>query len=612
MGYARAMSSGGSRNEQGELSSSGRFARMCALLADPRAAKLALVAAAVVALPSLFAGLAVDDYWHRIYLTRPARWLPAVKPPLHLFTFYDGDAARSRWLLDQGITAWWADPKLRISFFRPVSAITHWLDYRLWPGAPLVMHAQSIAWYLVLVALVAALYRRLVGAGWAAGFAALLYAVDHTHGTPVGWLANRNVLVSGAFALGSLWLYVRGREGRRAAGWLSPLAFAVALLSGEAALGVAGYFVAHALFLDRARWRKRALSLAPHALVGAGWAVVYRLGGYGVRGSGLYYDPLHASLEYVRRLPVNLSLLLSAELGAPSPDAYPLASPSIQLVLVGLALGVLTLAAFALAPLVRTSARARFFLTGAVLATLPVCAVMPSARTLLLPGFGLVGLVALVVHAVVERSAALPSRRALRAPAVAVAVWAGGAHLLLSPLLFQVGAFQMAFMQHVADRLATTFPDSTSLPQQRVVLVNAPDGAFSGYLLVTRWAHGKPVPASLLPLAVGTRAVDLSRTGPRTLLVRSAGGFLAGGTELLVRDPRDPMPVGTRVRAGGETFQVVEATSDGRPALVRVTFDRKLEDPGLDWIVWTDQGFAHFTPPAVGASVHIPAQSLLR
>ncbi len=607
------MGSGGSQDDQaGELHPGGRFARARALLAGPRATLVSLVAAAIVALPSLFAGLAADDYWHRIYLTHAARWAPALKPGFALFTFYDGDPARSQWLLDQGIGAWWADPALRISFLRPVSAVTHWLDYQLWPGTPLLMHAQSIAWFLLVVALAAALYRRTIGAGWAAGFAALLYALDHTHGTPVGWIANRNILVSGAFALAALWLYVQGRAGRRVAAWLSPLVLALALLAGEAALGITGYLAAYALFLDPSRGRRRAFSLAPHAAVVAAWAAIYHFGHYGVRGSGLYYDPLRSPLLFARHLPVNLSLLLAAELGAPTPDAYPLVSGSLQLALIAIAVGVLALAAFAIVPLVRRSAVARFFLLGAALAAVPISAVAPSARTLLLAGFGLIGLVALMVHSVVERSPALPSRRALRAPFVAIAVWAGGGHLLLSPLVFQVGAFQFAFMQHVADQLAATFPEAPGLPQRRVVLVNAPDGAFTGYLLVTRWAHGQPIPASLFPLAVGTRAVDLYRTGPRTLLVRSAGGFIQGGTELLVRDPRHRMPVGTSVRVDGDNVQVVEETADGRPALVRVTFDRPLEAPGLDWIVWTRHGFASFKPPAIGASVHIPAVSLLR
>lgn len=607
------MSSPASQEEQAEEPRSSRpFARTRRLLGGPRALVVALVAAAVVALPSLFAGRALDDYWHYVYLTRAPRFLPIVEPPLKLFTFVDGNAKRSRWLLDQGISTWWTDPRLRISFFRPVSAATHWLDYRLWPHTPLLMHVQSIGWYLLVVALAAALYRRLIGSGWVAGLAALLYAIDYTHGTPVGWLANRNVLVSGTFALASLWLYVRGRAGRTRSAWLSPFVFGIALLAGEAALGVAGYFAAYALVLDRAKKRRASLSLAPHALVGAVWVVVYRLGHYGVRGSGLYYDPLHAPLVYARHLVENLPLLLGAELGAPSPDAYAFTSRANQLALVAIAVGFLALAAFAIVPLWRHSRVARFFLLGAVLAALPVCAVVPSARTLLLPGFGLMGLVALVVQAVVERLPALPSRRALRVPVVAVAVWTGGGHAVVSPFAFQAAAFQFAFMQHFANRLAKSFPEEPGLAHKRVVLVNAPDGAFSGYLLVLRWAHGKTVPASLFPLAVGTRAVELERTGPRTLLVKAAGGFLRGGTGLLLRDPRDRMPVGTRVAVGNDTVQVVQSTADGRPAVVRVTFDHKLDNPEFDWIVWTRRGFARFKPPAVGASVRIPAQSLLR
>src|SRR5207253_729289 len=124
-------------------------------------------------------------------------------------------------------------------------------------------------WYAALVAAAAWLYRRLLarpGAPsrlWVANLAALLYAMDHTHGIPVAWVANRNAMVAACFALLSLAAHdvaVHGESPRRgASAWTagSALLFALALGAGEVALGAIGYFVAHALFLDARSPRKR-------------------------------------------------------------------------------------------------------------------------------------------------------------------------------------------------------------------------------------------------------------------------------------------------------------------------------------------------------------------
>ncbi len=582
-----------------------RLERAQAFLAGPRARVTAVVASILVALPWVFSGFALDDLWQRIYLTRAARFAPAVLPPLELFTFYDGAPARGRWLMDQGISQWWTSPHLRIAFLRPLSAVTHWLDYALWPDAPALMHLHSIAWYALGVAIAASLYRRLLGAGWVAGFAALIYAVDHTHALAATWIANRNGAIAAALGLASLWLHDRARrDGSRAACVASPLVLGLAVLSAEAALGVLGFFAAYALFVDPARARRGALALAPHALVVAAWLAVYELGHYGAHGSGMYVDPVASPGTLARFVAVGYPLLFATELGAPTPDVYPMAPLGVRVALIVVAVLFIALAAAALLPLVRRNAVARFLLVGAAIGVVPACLTVPSSRTLLLPGFGFIGLVALAVEAAVERT---DTRRAL----VAFAAWAGGGHLLLSPLVFQVGAGEIQLLSGKFAAIADRLPDDRDLARQRLVIVNAPDGAFTGYVSVMRWAQGRVVPRELLSLAVGTRDVDLDRTGPGSVVVRSAGGFIKGGTELLTRDPREKMPVGTRVVLDGVTVDVVDVTVDGRPARVRFGFDRPLEDPSLRWVAWRGQRLVPFALPPVGGSAHLAAQSLL-
>jgi hypothetical protein len=88
--------------------------------------------------------------------------------------------------------------------------------------------------------------------------------------------------------------------------------------------------------------------------------------------------------------------------------------------------------------------------------------------------------------------------------------------------------------------------------------------------------------------------------------LRPRDGFLKNLSEQMLRSPRRPMPVGTRVALTGVTFEITAALPDGRPAEARARFDVPLEDPSLYWAAWRDQGYAPFTPPPVGARVQFP------
>ena len=126
-----------------------------------------------------------------------------------LFRFVDGDPRHVRAAMELGLLPWWTDPGLKAIFFRPLAALTHALDYRLWPGSALLMHAHSLAWFGALVLAAALFYQRLLGRSITAGLAALLFAVDSAHGTPVGWLANRNSLLAAFFGVLTLLAYDR-------------------------------------------------------------------------------------------------------------------------------------------------------------------------------------------------------------------------------------------------------------------------------------------------------------------------------------------------------------------------------------------------------------------
>jgi hypothetical protein len=588
--------------------------RLKSWLASPRAIAGIVLVAVLVAMPSLGAGLAADDYWHKIVLTRDPEWASLTPRWYSLFTFYDGDPARTNVLLDIGMSCWWTDQSMRIAFFRPVSAATHALDYLLWPRTPWLMHAHSIAWYGALVAVAAWVYRRVLGGRggtWIPAFAALLYGLDHNHGTPIAWIANRNALVAGVFALAALGAHdVAARSSRRAWSVGSAWLLALALASGESAVGIVGFFVAHVLFLDDRRWRPRLASLVPQIVVLVAWTLVYRLGDFGVRGSGVYVEPLRAPLSFLGAAATHLPLLLATEAGAPSVDLYTFLPLGGRIAILVICLAFLAWSVPAVMRLVRADRTARFFLVGSLLAILPSCAVFPSGRLMTVGGFGLLGLVALVGAGVLEGAAwlPLPSERFATRLVRSFAIWSVGGHLLLSPLVLQVTMRQLVILNDMLARTGTGIPVGPETAHQRLVIINAPDTMFVAYLALARRLAGEQLPPRLFTIAGGQRTIDLSRTDEQTVLVRVEGGFYRDGIELLTRSRQDPIPIGSHVRIGTIDIEILETTAEGVPLQAAFHFATSAEAGEYVWMRWESGVLAVTAPPRIGEHLTIAGQ----
>jgi hypothetical protein len=132
---------------------------------------------------------------------------------------------------------------VKIMFFRPVTALTHWLDYALWPHLTWLAHLHSVLWYGALVCSVRPYRRTLAWRGRRPG--ELLFAFDSGHGLPVGWLATRNMMLAVMFGIMAILGHHRWRsEAWRPGAWLGPLAFALSLFSAEFGVGALGYLIA--------------------------------------------------------------------------------------------------------------------------------------------------------------------------------------------------------------------------------------------------------------------------------------------------------------------------------------------------------------------------------
>jgi hypothetical protein len=91
--------------------------------------------------------------------------------------------------------------------------------------------------------------------------------------------------------------------------------------------------------------------------------------------------------------------------------------------------------------------------------------------------------------------------------------------------------------------------------------------------------------------------------------VYARGGF----SDLLCRllfSPSNELKPGEEVTMDGLTVQVVAADERGLAVEAVFTFDRSLDDESLLWLVWDEDAFRRFQPPAVGETVDIPPMEL--
>jgi hypothetical protein len=568
------------------------------------------VLAALLVLPTIQSGLMLDDYVHRALFMPSVRAEGGPRGDWDLFYFQGANDAYFDLQRARGIFPWWTSEGLRLAFMRPLTSLSHALDYRLFPEAPALMHAENIALYGLLAFLAALFYRRIIAAPIVAGLAGFFYAVDDAHGFVVSWIANRNALLAAVFGFAALVAHDRyRRDGWRPGAYAAPLSFALAMLSGEAAMGTLPYLFAYALFIDPGSRKSRALSLAPYALIFIAYASAYTVLGYGARGGGMYIDPGREPLAFLRAVGERLPLLLLAQLAFPPSEIAMLMSDTrIQAFL-----PVAIVAASGLGLIVWLGARkektAAFWATGTLLSLVPVCATVPNDRLLLFPGLGAFGLLAVFLAAArANLSLAMLADQKVRGKALWVAFSLASflfvfMHGLVAPLLLPVRALVTARGGHtIIERSNASLPPSEALAGRTLIIVNSPDTLCVSYALADRTFHGKESPLSIRHLAVVIEGEELlRRRDPQTLELTAPAGFLRDAVSKVYRHPDDAFHVGDVFKVPGMTVELLSLTEDGkRPKTVSFRFEKPLEDPSYVWVVWEGAGFVPFVPPGVG------------
>ncbi len=586
--------------------------RLRALLTHARGHWLTLSLSLLLTLPSLGHRLVLDDFVLRLQALDDPGIAGLASRPLDLFTFVRGNVAENHALMDEGaLLPWWTHPELRISFFRPLTSLTHLIDFALFDDDALGMGVHTLLWWAALLFSIAHCYRRFHGPTVLGGLAIVLYAIDDVHGATLCWISNRNAILATLLAMLALSALHRART----LGWkpgyvVGPVCFALGLCAGETALALGGYLAAYVLIIDQRPWRERALMLLPYALIVIAWRIGYQAYGYGAFGSDAYHDPGREPLAFLEAATMNVPILLAGLLGAGAPpfaDLYAWGPPELAgRIALNAAITVGIYAAI-LWPVWRDDRLARFWSLGALLAVLPSAASVPGERLLL---FVSLGAAPVFASALLWWWQAFKDQRAW---------WRGLAlfilatsHLLAAPIGLAVRSGALQTLGSVIDRADASIGHDAAIASDHVVVVNPPFDAMVSYLQVARQTHGRPRPKHFHWLATASSPLTITRTDDRTLRVRLAQGYVHSVTERHYNNAPEQLGVGDTVALTGLRATVVETTPDRRPALVDFRFDRPLEAAGLRLLQWNGRNFERFVPPPTHASLSLPADGFFQ
>ncbi|MFB1482138.1 hypothetical protein [Corallococcus sp. RDP092CA] len=550
-------------------------------------------------------GWMFDDYvWLGVWdnLPQPA---PLANTHFDVYRTATGIPEHTAQMAHAGIFPWFVEPGVKLAFFRPLGSALFGLDHLLYNRVAVAYHVHSLLWYVGLVALVAVLFRRILPTG-IAGLALVLFAVNGSHGAAVGWLSYRVLLVSMLFAVLGFWLHIEWRERQRKGALAGSLiAFALGLASAETTLIMIPYVLAYEAFAGPGKPSERLKALIPFSALMAAFLTMYKVLGYGAARQDTHLDlagaPVQWFLAMFERVPAAIAgLTLSA------PNDYILDPSYVGTFQV---LGLVGLVFFALLlwgvwPQVEPAERKtlKWLLVGSLASTWLGSSPLAGARTLIVPSLGMAVALAVILRAAWRGRALKPRAGAVLAGAAVMAV----IHIAGAPYVWWQTATLYsevdAMFKRVHDRYTEAF-DLKQLPEQRVVVLNAPNGTVGIYGSVQWWSTGMPLPRNWWVLSYKSGEQHVTRTGPNSLELSLPKGqhYLNILEERIYRGKNWPVKQGQEFDVGGMKARIEEADAEG-PTRISFTFDVPLDDPSLKLVQWRNRKVVPWVPPALGGA----------
>lgn len=454
------------------------------------------------------------------------------------FNFFSGSQGNLKELQNYGALPWWTEQNSQMVMFRPLAALTHWVDFQLFDKNMYLIQLHSMAWFMFLAWSVFRFYKVILQERFGLVFlASLLYLLDYGHLYNFSWLAARNSYMAVAFACWCLYFHhLFVEKGRLTALFASLGCLSLALLTAEAGIAVSAYLFAYAIALDRRSWLKGLMAIVPAALVVITWRIVYGGLGFGSKGVGLYVDPLYSPLEFIESLFLNYGYLTFSQVSGLligvkwfSPESR------IYIQIAALVLSFLCLILI-VKPLKKLPVM-RFFLIGSLISLIPFCAhTSGNVRSLFFCALGFFPVMAFLLHLLWT-----PTSSKLSKYFVSFVLFC----FVLLPLIFKLAFYANAFLNKeggLSNQLVVEAKNGGGEnTKESIVYLTYPNGL--AIYLPYRWAfYEKAMPKHIFQFAPGLNSYTVSRESQSQFVLSSKNNFVLT-PESLVRSSTGQKPV---------------------------------------------------------------------
>jgi hypothetical protein len=587
--------------------------------------------AVLISIPTVFLGWEpLDDLRHRLKLLPPSKLderitetgmipensgkLMTVLHELHS-NVYTKDKVKIQ--KEYGVLPWWTHEDYKASNFRPLDSFTHWLDYRLFPDNPVLIHLHNILWFALVIFLITILYRRFFKYEWLAGLAAVLYLLDDSNYFPAAWIANRNLLIALAFGILTILAHHRWRQNNSTtAGILAAVCLLCSLLATEAGIAAFAYIFAYTLTIEKSSWRRRLLSLLPAIFVIILWRTAYSYLGHGAYTSGFILDPAREPIRFLSAILARGPVLLFAQWTPAPASMFGFLYTEEQIYGWGIAVIFLLTLTILFLPLIIKSRIARFWAIAMLCSTLPICASMPMNRNLLFVAIAAFGLMAHFIEAVMTKQSFLIKTGFRKVAALTTLYFLLLCHIPISAVGRIAQPIIISSMQKKFEE-TMRIPLPPGIENKSVVFINCPNPYAVSYLPPYNNHHNMPLPKNIRIIATGFNMYYIDRIDEYTIKLITYKGnilqnrkrttawsvnFFKSFTESFRDCVKFPINPGEKFELSDFVAEVIQVDKNSMPTEVSYTFDRPLRDASLIWLKWDwlQKNYKPFEVPGLG------------
>jgi len=464
--------------------------------------------------PSLFTGFFTDDLYHHLILTNQLNFNTGDDISLlGLFSFITSDPDHRSTLIQYGIIDWWRTENYTWQFWRPLSEISHWLDYQIYPDSSFFQHLINLLLFAIVCTLLSYLLTNLKVSENTKVLCIAIFAFDHSHAITVSWIANRSAILALIFCLASTIYLLKDRSVYSIA--VSWLFFCLALLSGEIGVSSLSFIFAALIVFHSKEIKSSLLTFSLFFITAIIWFSFYKAHNMGISGVNWnYIDPVEYPFRFLSESLKRFSQAHLSQLTALPTELFTQVLNN--------ALLVLGLSGFSMIFIIKAlkihphRKPVCFFIIVAFGSLVPVISYTPEGRNLIFSAVGYSGLLSILIGEYLGKVKFWPKAFVV-------------SHLIISPILLTCVSFLPYFLETKDREITQKFEHK----KNEAVLYQGNAAPF--YYIPRKVVQGDILPACFMKLSSNTKAT-IRYIDTQTLEVYIPETFLSSEKHERIKD----------------------------------------------------------------------------